>query len=389
MEPFKALTLLAAAAIASLVCAGAAGFYAGYSAGRGNLEEIKAQIASAQPAIQIGEGGAVSLKPVIDDIRALSKQVEGLASGKARVASESDHSDPGLKPVLDEIKALSSRIDGLKSDGVRPQPAPAAAPDYSETLRDIREQVRSLNVKFEKQEPKAPKALVDEIHALGASIQAQEPNQRRAVSEEIRSAVATLQNSEPKVAKALMDEVRTISANVRALDARPQVSVVDQLKVLQSSVEALKAKLSEEERGRGDGTVGAEVAQLRQLVVAAADQFGKCQTQLASLGGAVSQPAVNTITVAQSPRQDPSAVVFFDNVMLKKDQEKAYDEIGVHLALQSVGARQVRVAVNRQPFGLSFGERKVFRSQDVECEINLMETNLNDSQARVSISCKR
>jgi hypothetical protein len=83
------------------------------------------------------------------------------------------------------------------------------------------------------------------------------------------------------------------------------------------------------------------------------------------------------------------AVVFYDNVMLKKDQEKQYDEIGVKLALQSVGSRQVRVAVNQKGFGLSFGERKVFRSQDVECEINLMETNLNESQARISISCKR
>jgi hypothetical protein len=100
-------------------------------------------------------------------------------------------------------------------------------------------------------------------------------------------------------------------------------------------------------------------------------------------------PAATTVAVSQPPRQEPSAVVFYDNVMLKKDQEKQYDEIGVRLSLQSVGSRQVRVAVNRQPFGLSFGERKVFRSQDVECEINLMETNLNDSQARVSLSCKR
>jgi hypothetical protein len=397
MEPFKALTLLVAAAIVSLVGAGAAGFYAGYSAGRGNLEEIKAQIASAQqPVIQTGEGGAVSLKPVMDDIRALSKQVEGLASVKARAASDSDHGDAGLKPVLDEIKALSSRIDGLKADSLKPQPAPAAAierpaaPDYSDTLRDIRDQVHTLGVKFDKQEPKAPKAVLDEIHALAASIQAQEPAQRRAVADEIRSAVATLQTAEPKVAKALMDEVRAISANVRASDSRPQqVSVLDQLKVLQASVEALKAKLSEQDRGR-DVTVGAEVAQLRQLVAAASDQFGKCQMQLASIGGAASsQPAMSPIAVTQSPRPEPSAVVFYDNVMLKKDQEKAYDEIGVHLALQSVGARQVRVAVNRQPFGLSFGERKVFRSQDVECEINLMETNLNDAQARVNISCKR
>ena len=86
---------------------------------------------------------------------------------------------------------------------------------------------------------------------------------------------------------------------------------------------------------------------------------------------------------------EPSTVVFFDNVMLKKDQERQYDEIGVRLALQSVGPRQVKVAVNRQRFGLSFDEPKVFRVQDVECEINLMETNLNDAQARVAITCRR
>ncbi len=129
-------------------------------------------------------------------------------------------------------------------------------------------------------------------------------------------------------------------------------------------------------------------------MAAASDQFGRCQTQLAVLAGAGSQAApsasaTSALTVSQSAHHEPSTVVFYDNVMLKKDQEKQYDEIGVRLALQSVGPRQVKVAVNRQGFGLAFGESKVFRSQDVECELNLMETNLNDSQARVSISCKR
>ena len=99
-------------------------------------------------------------------------------------------------------------------------------------------------------------------------------------------------------------------------------------------------------------------------------------------------PAATTVAMSQAGHQ-PATVVFYDNVMLKKDQEKQYDEIGVKLALQSIGPRQVKVAVNRQGVGLSFGERKVFRSQDVECELNLMETNLNEAQARVSISCKR
>jgi hypothetical protein len=397
MEPFKALTFLAAVGIVSFVGAGAAGFYAGYSAGRGNLEEIKAQIANAPApgAVAAGNGNPVSLKPVLEDIRALSKQVEALAAVKARPVADPE---PSAKPVLEEIKALSRQIDSLKASAPAAR-APAegqsasAGPDYTDVLQDIRDQIRGL-----RQEPKAPKALVDEVRLLSASVQAQEPNTKRAIADEVRGAVATLQNAEAKLPKPIVDEIRNISANVRAQDARPQVSVVDQIKVLAASIESLKSRMSSDTgRSAGsDSSVGAEVAQLRQLVAAASDQFGKCQAQLVSLAGSggtqvqlPSAPAANTVSVSQTAHREPSTVVFFDNVMLKKNQEKQYDEIGVRLALQSVGPRQVSVAVNRQGFGLAFGERKVFRSQDVECELNLMETNLNDAQARVSISCKR
>jgi hypothetical protein len=410
MEPFKALVLLAAAAIVSFVAAGAVGFYAGYSAGRGNLNEMKAYVSSAQAVIPSGNGGVVSLKPVLDDLQNLSKQVEALTAAKASAAADSDS---GARLVLDEIKGLSSQLDGLRQNASKPLVASCTpidrassappAPDYTDTLQDIREQVRALAAKVEKQEPKAPKALMDDIRGLSASIQAQEPDLRRAVSEEMRSVAASLQNAELKVPKAILDEIRSIAANVKPQEARPQTtqaSVADQIKVLQASVEALKAKLSEE-RGRADSAASADIAQLHQLVASASDQFARCQTQLASLGapgsGAAAQqaaapaatPTPAAITVSQEKKTEPAAVVFYDNVMLKKDQEKQYDEIGVRLALQSIGSRQVHVAVNRQPFGLSFGERKVFRSQDVECEINLMETNLKESQARISISCKR
>ncbi|HZV20787.1 MAG TPA: hypothetical protein VE986_04500, partial [Hyphomicrobiales bacterium] len=261
----------------------------------------------------------------------------------------------------------------------------------SEALQDIRDQVRALSAKLEKQEPKAPKALVDEIRALSASIQTQEPATRRAIAEEVRSAVTTLQNAEPKAPKVLMDEIRNIAANMRTMDGRPQISVVDQLKILTSAVESLKSRLGDGvEQGASHGG-GQESGQIRQLLAIATDQFAKCQTQLANIGVAQPQSGASSsaIAISQTPRQEPSTVVFYDSVMLKKDQEKQFDEIGVRLALQSIGAKQVRVAVNRQGFGLAFGERKVFRSQDVECELNLMETNLNDGQARVSISCKR
>jgi hypothetical protein len=391
MEPLKALTLLATAGVVSLVGAGAAGFYAGYSAGRGNLEEIKAQIASAPATVSTGAGGTVSLKPVLEDIRALSKQVEALAAVRSGPTAATADTTDRSKPLVDEIKALARQVEALKGQqqgAVATSPA-AGSPDYSEALQDIRDQIKTLNVKFDKQEPKAAKPLIDEIRSLSASVQAQEPLVRRAIGEEVRSAVSVLQNAEPKVPKALLDEVRTISANVRTPDARPQASVVDQIKILTAAVEALKSRLPED-GSHGSAAAGADVDQIRQLVMTASEQFGRCQTQLASLApGVTAQPAQNSVLVSQTPRQEPSTVVFYDNVMLKKDQEKQYDEIGVHLSLQSVAPRQVKLAINRQGVGLSFGERKVFRSQDVECELNLMETNLNDSQARVSISCKR
>ena len=396
MEPFKALTFLAAAGVVSLVGAGAVGFYAGYSAGRGNLNEIKALIANAPVTVATGPGGTVSLKPVLDDLKALSRQVEALAAARPQPAADTGQN---TKQVLDEIRALARQVETLKGASLARVPqgeTVAAGPDYTEVMQEIREQVRALNARFDKQEPKAPKALLDEIRLLNASVQAFEPATRRAIAEEVRTGLATLQNAEPKVPKALLDEIRTISANLRPLDSRPQPSVIDQIKVLAASIEALKERLGEDTgRRTSDGGVSAEAAQLRQLLALASDQFGRCQTQLASLAGTATgavqapQPATGPIAVTQTPHREASAVVFFDNVMLKKDQEKQYDEIGVRLSLQSVGPREVRLAVNRQAFGLAFGERKVFRSQDVECELTLMETNLNGSQARVSISCKR
>jgi hypothetical protein len=420
MEPFRALTLLAAAGVVSLVGAGSAGFYAGYSAGRSAVAMRLDNVAAPG-----GEARAVSLAPVLEQIGALSKQVEALNVKQPAAAEDAGQS---AKPVLDEIKALGRQIADLKAQpaAATAEAAPAAAPASDDgDLNDIRDQIKALNAKFDKQEPKAPKALVDEIHSLTASVQALEPTTRHAVSDEVRSAVSALQGSaEPRGTKAVLDELRSISAALKAQEPRsqPQPSVIDQIKVLNATMESLKARVPEDlegglrqvseqvkslserqgapavaadGRGNADPELRAEITQLQQLVAAASSQFGKCQTQLASLPAASiapPQPAaapLNPITVSQGTHQEPTAVVFYDNTVLRKDQEKQYDEIGVRLSLQSVGPRQVKLAVNRQGVGLSFGERKVFRSQDVECELNLMETDLSDAQARVSISCKR
>jgi hypothetical protein len=481
MEPIKALTLVAAAGVVSLAGMSAAGFYLGYSAGRSLTDDFKRQTETA--SAPVGPGNAnlpnLSLKPVLEDIRALSKQVETLAANVKPGVPASDNSQS--QKVLDEVRGLSKQIEAVKvaaaqqPNAARPQPQPdlsgitkavadevrslsrqietlrnasangqaqtAAAPqprdvpDYRENLDAIEEQVKALSAKIDKQEQKggkpvadeiralaatlqnqeakAPKGLIEEVRAIAASVQAQEPYGRRAIIDEIKAAVTTLQNQEPKAPKALIEEIRAIANSAKPGDPRPQPAVIDQIKVLNASVEQLRQRMpdglademkrisqqvqaladrqQQPERGRpADAGMTAEIGQLKQLVANASEQFGRCQTQLASLSTASftpAQPAPAATTV--QPRGEATSVVFYDNVMLRKDQEKQYDEIGVKLSLQSVSSRQVRLAINRQGIGLAFGERKVFRSQDVECEMNLMETNLSDGQARVSISCKR
>ncbi|MGB0086361.1 MAG: hypothetical protein WBP94_13420, partial [Rhodomicrobiaceae bacterium] len=102
----------------------------------------------------------------------------------------------------------------------------------------------------------------------------------------------------------------------------------------------------------------------------------------------------NSTKVALTTTETPTAreggsVVLFDNVLLKRDQNKLYNDVDVSLSLQSIASRSVKVAVNQQTVGLSFGERKIFQHGDVTCELVLMETDLEGGKARFSIACKR
>ena len=164
MEPFRALTLLAITGVVSLVGAGAGGFYLGYTAGRKALELTTGPVMNVSGT----PGGAVLLKPILDDIHTLSKQVETLAS------NTKPSEDPGAasKPVLDEIKSLSRQVERMKSQTPgAPTAVQTETVDYSDDLNSIKEQIKALSTKFDRQEPKAPKALVDEIRALSASVE--------------------------------------------------------------------------------------------------------------------------------------------------------------------------------------------------------------------------
>ncbi len=158
MEPFKALTFLAGVGIVSLVGAGAFGFYAGYSAGKGNLDEIKAQVVAAS-------GGGIALKPVLDDLHSLSKQVETLAAVKPVSIT-----DPvqAAKPVLDEVRALGRQLEGLKVRSASDTGENSAKP----VLEEIRALARQVEALKGQPEQGAAKPVLDELKALNRQVEA-------------------------------------------------------------------------------------------------------------------------------------------------------------------------------------------------------------------------
>jgi hypothetical protein len=318
MEPFKALTFLAATAVLSLVGAGGAGFYVGYKAGRQNLEEFKAHLAAKAPVVSLkGAEG----QPVVN---------------------------VNMTPVLDEVRALAKEVDGLRAGGGQ--------------LDGIAGRLKTVSEKLEAQE----------------------------------AALADLRKAASLPSKAVIDEIRSLKDNLKDMQLAATKPVVEELRYLGNQVSALNPPAGSAsaagggavaERSKADPAVSTEIVQLRQLIAAATEQFGRCQSQLAGYTTAAFQPKPQSAPA--DPRGGPGNVVLSDNVVLKRDEEKLYNDIGVRLSLQGIAAKQVKLAVNRQGFGLAFGERKVFRHQDVECELNLMETNLNEGEAKVNISCKR
>jgi hypothetical protein len=262
MHPMKLITYALLIGVATLVAMGGIGFYVGYSAGRGDLSEMKKFLAaSASP----------------ESAAALA---EALKQGASKPAAAPE---VNLNPVLEEIRAMNAQIGKLE------QATNAAA-----------------------------------------------------------TAAASAQRG----------------------------GVVDRL-----------------EKIKDDPKLREELAVTKQKLSAATEQYNTCRQDL----GAVQSKLEAQMTSAQqvalaSPKPQAGhelSAVLYDNVVLKRDQNKVYNDVDIALSLQSVASRSARVVVNQQAFAIAFGERKIVKHNDVTCELVLMETDLDVTQARVSISCKR
>jgi len=330
MDPIKLIAYIAAVGVATLIVMGGAGFYLGYSAGRGDIAEIKDFLANSTFNVKSPDSdraitAALDFKnredfaPVLNEIRALGAQMRTLEKQLA------DNS-PDLDPVLAEIRVLGTRL------GNGPGETGGAAADIGPVLAELKllgEQVRKL------------------------------PRQSAAAAPTDLSPVLT--------------EIRSLN---------------EQLRKLERLVGQQPAPVVQE-----DGKLREEIGRLRQLVASAGEQLNACQVRLAALetGGARAsdvrpQPAVN---VEPQTGAQGGTVVLFDSFYLKKDQNKAFEDVNLTVALQGVASRSARIDINQQTVSIAFGERKEIVYNNMTCELNLMETDLSASRARFNIACKR
>ncbi len=178
----------------------------------------------------------------------------------------------------------------------------------------------------------------------------------------------------------VIEEIRAMGAQIGKLEqaaaSSPGQSVVDRL-----------------EKIKDDPKMREELAVTRQKLSAATEQYKTCRKDLGAIQVkldeqiAASQQVALASSQRGSDRQQTS--VLYDNVVLKRNQNKVYNDVDIALSLKSVASRSARVVVNQKSFPIAFGERKIVQHGDVTCELVLMETDLDVTQARVSISCKR
>lgn len=207
----------------------------------------------------------------------------------------------------------------------------------------------------------------------------------------------------PETAAALAEALKQHSANQSGASKPADIDlnpVLNEIRSMSAQIGKLEERAATPPKDRGaekvkdDPAARQELASVKQLLAEANTQYQSCKQSLTTLEskfdelkGQTQQASLNQSDVPVA--REGGSVVLFDNIVLKRDQNKLYNDVDVAISLQSIASRSAKVAVNQQTLGISFGERKIFQHRDVTCELVLMETDLEGGKARFSIACKR
>jgi hypothetical protein len=217
--------------------------------------------------------------------------------------------------------------------------------------------------------------------------------------EELKTVIAA--GGSPEGAQALIEAVREqAGVSTQAAPPAPEVDLeplIAEIRTMSTQLGSLERQVAEQPQPAervvegGDPEVAVELTNVKQLLTETNSQYQVCRQNLTTLQSQFEELKTSAdvaVRETETPKSSGS-VVLFDNVLLGRNENKLYRDVDVSLSLESMDSRSARVAVNRKPVGISFGERKIFTHRDVTCELVLMETDLEGGQARVSIACKR
>jgi hypothetical protein len=121
MNPMRLITLVLLTGVVSLVAMGGVGFYVGYSAGRGDMNELKTLIAA---------GGSPENAAAIAEV--LKQQV----SAQPVAAAPAPAPEVDLTPVLEEIRSMSAQIGKLEKNAAATPPAPQVVDRIVEKVKE-------------------------------------------------------------------------------------------------------------------------------------------------------------------------------------------------------------------------------------------------------------
>jgi hypothetical protein len=134
MHPMRLITIALLTSVVSLVAMGGFGFYVGYTAGRGDMDELKALITA---------GGSPENAAAIAEV--LKQQVAAAQAAVASAPAPAPAPEVDLAPVLDEIRSMSAQIGKLEKNATTP---PAADRGVEKVKEDPKTKQELASVKL-------------------------------------------------------------------------------------------------------------------------------------------------------------------------------------------------------------------------------------------------
>ncbi len=174
-------------------------------------------------------------------------------------------------------------------------------------------------------------------------------------------------------------------AQVRELNAQ-----IAELK--QALASQAEAPATDETSAAREEALSTELAQVRRELQESRNDAETLRARIAEMEAAQESATPGDVASAEpqaTATADLSAVVLYDRFQLKRETSRAFDEVDLQFALQTVGSRSAGLSINGQRISMQARDGKQIIHKGVTCELILIETDQTEQLAQFSIACKR